>query len=119
MKKITLLVATLVACVLPMMSQSAAEPVAVDSVGVAEGSDYVLVADSVLLSTIEANAEQAAAESAVVAEEPALAANDSVIPAADDAALVADSTMLANDSTLLENESCWIMCRTSSPTTGN
>lgn len=117
MKKITLLVATLVACVLPMMSQSAAEPVAVDSVGVAEGSDYVLVADSVLLSTIEANAEQAAADAAAdgaaVAEEPALAANDSVISAADDAALVADSTMLANDSTLLENDSTMLLAEDS------
>lgn len=117
MKKITLLVATLVACVLPMMSQSAAEQAAVDSVGVAEGSDYVLVADSVLLSTIEANAEQAAADAAAdgaaVAEEPALAANDSVIPAADDAALVADSTMLANDSTLLENDSTMLLAEDS------
>lgn len=114
MKKITLLVATLVACVLPMMSQSAAEPAAVDSVGVAEGSDYVLVADPVMLATIEDNAEQAAADSAAVAaEEPALAANDSVMPVADEVAPAADSTMLASDSTLLENDSTMLLAEDS------
>ena len=117
MKKFTLLFAAMLVCVLPAVAQSVSEPDVDLSVETASSdSDYVLVADSLLLATIAEQADSLAqvadsasnaalpvvetADAAVgeVADAVSEVAEDTAVPADESALAAADSTALAADS---------------------
>lgn len=106
MKKFTLLFAALIACVLPTMAQAVNEPDVDLSVETASSdSDYVLVADSMLLSTIMEKADSAALASDSLLTETVDSLAQEAAGAVDSALLANDSLQLAGDSTLLALDS--------------
>lgn len=107
MKKFTLLFAVLLACVFPAMSQSVNEPdvdLSVDATGA--DTDYVLVADSLLIETIAENADSIAPAPIVESPDPIAAeTNDSPAPVAEDSAPVNDAALSEGDSTMIASDS--------------
>lgn len=112
MKKFTLLFATLLACVLPIMSQEAVEPATIDSVAAVDGSDYVLLADpAALVSTPDSVVKDGAAvedEAVALAGDSTLYANDSTLLANDSAWLAGDSSLFADEAALFADDSTWL-----------